>query len=123
MKYLTMAVYWQMSKIKNQAYVPANKFVFAKAEVEAHLPRANGVSPFATSLEIVTSDTVETPRSFTRSYSQARLLGVDGEHRELGLGESTCKLLNWLISIFATKIMLTLIIPYGKIDKLYEIFI
>lgn len=72
-------------------YIPANEVVFAQAEVKAHLSRFNSVCPLSESLEIVTANAIEAPRSFTRFHSQTRFLSVDREYRKLGFSQSTYK--------------------------------
>lgn len=85
--------HWNNLKKKNSVS-PANEFVFSKAEIETHLPWSNNMGLLASSFQMISTDSVEAPRSFARPHSQAWLLRVDCKHGELRLRQGTCNKIN-----------------------------
>lgn len=99
-KFLTIIIiiqnYSTLAGFGKLLHSPADKFIFAKAQIETHLSGADCMSALATSFQIVTANTIEAPRAFTRSHAEARFLGVDCEHRNVKFLKSACGQKNYV---------------------------
>lgn len=72
-------------------YLPACEFVFTQTHLEAVATVEDLGGTLDVAIEFVTLNSVDAPGALTWTQLQARLLGVDGEHRKLGLSQSACK--------------------------------
>lgn len=77
-----------MSKAR---YSPAGKLALSQAQFQALLTGTHQLRALGEAAQSVVLHAIYAPGPLARLHPQARLLRVDGEHRELGLAEGSCK--------------------------------
>lgn len=66
--------------------LPASEFILAQAHFEAIASWIGGGAAFDEAVEFVVLDSVDAPGSWAWTNTEARFLGVDGEHGKLWFG-------------------------------------
>lgn len=75
-------------RIKQMFYSPASELGLSQAHLEAVLARSGLSRALLVAGQFVSLDTIDAPGTGAGTHAEARLLRVDGEYGELGLGQS-----------------------------------